>query len=1035
MRQKEGKIELIQCPQCDTYNPNDSRTCSACGSNLEVSQGTFSYDPVLKTHLENFFHLELGAVFSSRYTILEEIGKGGMGIVYRVEDTVLNTIVALKIIHPLYSNNPNMIKRFKQETLLARSISHGNVVRIHDIGEYQGMFYLTMDYIQGQNLRQKIRSKGPMPIPQFINYTKQLCQALDAAHSNDIIHRDLKPQNILIDKSGRLLVSDFGLAKSLAEDKSTTSEGIVGTPSYMSPEQGLNEEVDKRSDIYSLGIILYEMLTGARPFSADSPAEYIKKHIESPPSPPREVNPYIPAFLEDIILKCLEKDKSRRFQTVPEIAHELEKFEKNQKFTPLEKLIKYRYVVGGLLLIPILGLVGYLSLWKGEADPLPTSYLGKIHIAVMKFENNTGDPSLNHWRRALQNYLISDLFQSRYLYVIPDDRLFQILQDYDVQESNEIGSEVLDQIAAETGVDYFVLGNYSKAGEELWLETKIRTAGPPGIIGTDRAVGKGLEDIPDLVDELTNKIKLRLEFTADQIADDFDRQVGDIASPSPEAWALYIEGKVFLLERKNELCIASLEKAIALDPEFAMAYILLSEVHELQQNYELSEGYLMKALEYDHRVSDRQRYLIHGLAAANIQKSDQQALEFFKKLVELYPGDAEGNQYVAWAYRNLGEWNQALEYYQNVLDSSDPLQRSTAVENMLFIHMRKGSYDEAYDLMTSNEELFSNKSWLRRTLANVRLCQGQYDMAQLELEKALELEPDNLHSLRLRGNLFVIAEDFISAESVYQALTEHEDIETKLLGLYWMIHLRLTQGRFVEARQLLQEGYMVSLNQGREFDELDFQWIQLQIDAWKKEYDKVLDKSNRRVERTLELEFHDSLLGALHWRGIARLNTGDLDQAKNIAEQIRELVEEKLGNLKLLRYYYHLQGKIAIEEGRMDDAIELFETAYSLLSQQTWVTENHARFLDALALAYFRNQDWQEAKETYEQIVQLSAGRLTWGEIFTNSFYVLAEISRELGHSDEALVYYVRYLKLMSDADQDIPEVLEARRRLDELQQ
>jgi tetratricopeptide (TPR) repeat protein len=1030
----EGKIELIQCPECATFNPSDSGVCQSCGSNLEVSQVTFSYDPDLKKQLDRFFNLESGAVFSDRYVIIQEIGKGGMGIVYKAEDKVLNTVIALKIIHPLYSNNPNMIRRFKQETLLARSVSHENVVRIHDIGEFKGMFYLTMDLIQGRNLREMIRSMGPLPIPLAVETAKQICRALDAAHQKEIIHRDLKPHNILVDRSGRILVSDFGLAKSLGDVGTAISEGVVGTPAYMSPEQAKAEPVDKRSDIYSLGVILYEMMTGVRPFEADDRKDYIRMHCELPPRPPREINTYIPAFLENIILKCLEKDKNLRFQTVQEIAYELDRHALTLQAALLKKLKKYKYVAVGFLLLLMLGIGGYLTFWKGEASALPPDASGKIPIAVMKFENNTGDPSLDHWRRALQNYLICDLFQSRYLHVVPDDSLFQILQDLEVPESGEIGSEVLDHIAAKTGVRYFILGNFAMAGAELWLTTTIRKAGSPEIIGTDRAVGKGLEDIPDSVDELTSKIKLRLELTVDQIADDFDRQVGDIASRSPEAWTLYIEGKSYLLERENELAIASLEKAVALDPEFAMAYLILSEAHELQQNYELSKDFLLKALEHDSRASDRQRFLINGWAAAKIQNSYQQALEFFKELVELYPGDAEGNQYVGWAYRMLGEWDRALDHYRIVLESSDPLQRTNAVDNMLFIFMRKGSYDDAYELMISNEDLFSNKSWLRRTLANLRLCQGRYDLAEMELGKAFELEPDNLHNIRVQGNLFVIGEDFESAAATYQTLIKHEDIDTKLLGLYWMIHLRCTQGKFAEARLLCREGFDMSRKEGREFTELDFHGFLIQIYSWLRQYDNALAEANRMVERTLELAFDDWLLEALHWRAIARLETGDVDGAKNQAERLRELAIEKLGDRSLLRFYHHLQGKIAMDEDRTGQAIGLFEEAYSLLPGQIWVTDNHARFLDALAAAYYQKQDLENAKRTYEQISLLTSGRLTWGEIFTNSFYMLAEISSRLGQSEDAVAYYNRYLSLMSGADPEIAEVERARQQLEELQ-
>lgn len=957
-----------------------------------------------------------------------------MGIVYKAEDKVLNTVVALKIIHPLYSKNPKMINRFKQETLLARSVSHENVVRIHDIGEFKGIFYLTMDFVHGKNLREIIRSKGPLPIPQAIETSKQICRALEAAHQNDIVHRDLKPHNILVDKNGRIMVSDFGIARSLGDVGSYISEGIVGTPAYMSPEQGSGEEVDKRSDIYSFGVILYEMLTGARPFEADDRAGYIRQHKEQSPKPPSEINPYIPESMEKIILKCLEKDRSLRPQTAQEILKNLDHLVLGYRNKIFQTIIKYKYLLGGFLLLLVLGLVGYLKIWKNETSWLPPDGSGKIPIAVMKFENNTGNPDLDHWRRALQNYLIYDLFQSRYLHVIPADRLFQIFQDLKVAEFEEIGSATLDQIAVKTGVHYFILGNFAMAGEELWITTTIRKAEIPEIIGTDRVIGKGFGDITDSVDELTGKIKLRLELTSDQIADDVDKQVGDIASRSPEAWDFYLEGKSYILQRKNDLGIASLEKAVALDPEFALAYLMLSEVHELEQNYDLQKEYIQKALEHDNRVSERYRLFIQGWAAAKIHNSYQKALEFFKEWVKLYPDDAEGNKYVAWALRMQGEWDQALDYYRIVLDSSESTLRANAVENMCFIYMKKGNYDAACEIMLAHEDLFSNKSWLYRTLANVRLCQGRYDLAKIEVGKALELEPDYLHNIRVQGNLFVLEEDFESAAVTYQTMIDQEDIETNLLGLYWMINLRCTQGKFKEARLLCYKGADISRKEGFEFSELDFYRFLIQIYSWLRQYDDAHMEANRMVEQALELDFDDWLLEALHWRAIANLETGDVEGAKSQADRLRDLAINKLGDKSLLRFYLHLQGKIAQKKGLMDQAIRLFKEAYSLLPEQSWVSDDHARFLDALANAYYYNQDFENARKTYKQISQLISGRLTWGEIYTNSFYMLAKISNQLGQEVDAVTYFQKYLRLMSGADPEVTEVEEARQLLEELQ-
>src|SRR5512136_1540413 len=255
--------------------------------------------------------LTSGSTFAGRYQIIEELGHGGMGKVYKVQDTKIGEKIALKLIRPEAGLDKRSQERFSNELKLARKIRHKNVCQMFDLGEDQGTSYITMEYVRGEDLKQLIRKVGRLSPGQAIAIARQVCDGLEEAHKLGVIHRDLKPQNIMIDEEGRARIMDFGIARSLA-GKSITGAGVlIGTPEYMSPEQVEGKDVDQRSDIYSLGVILYEMLTGRVPFSGDTPFAVGVKIKSEIPKDPRQLNPGIPDDLSCVILRCLEKDREK----------------------------------------------------------------------------------------------------------------------------------------------------------------------------------------------------------------------------------------------------------------------------------------------------------------------------------------------------------------------------------------------------------------------------------------------------------------------------------------------------------------------------------------------------------------------------------------------------------------------------------------------------------------------------------------------------------------------------------------------------
>jgi len=316
----------VQCPQCRIDNPDTSRFCAECGTQLQQTKDIHIYSTeTLEIPREELIP---GSTFAGRYQVIEELGKGGMGKVYKVFDKEINAKVALKLLKPEIAPDKNSIDRFRNELKVARDISHKNICRMYDLGREAGLYYITMEYVPGEDLKNMIRMSRQLGVGTAIIIAEQICDGLAEAHRHGTIHRDLKPSNIMIDREGNVRIMDFGIARSV-EAKGLTGAGtIIGTPEYMSPEQVEDKDVDRRSDIYSLGIILYEMLTGRVPFEGDTPFAIGMKHKGEIPRDLREINSQIPESLSRLVLKCLEKGREKRYQTADELRSELEKIAK-----------------------------------------------------------------------------------------------------------------------------------------------------------------------------------------------------------------------------------------------------------------------------------------------------------------------------------------------------------------------------------------------------------------------------------------------------------------------------------------------------------------------------------------------------------------------------------------------------------------------------------------------------------------------------------------------------------------------------------
>jgi tetratricopeptide (TPR) repeat protein/predicted Ser/Thr protein kinase len=1031
----------MKCTKCNSENTDTQQFCGDCGAQLPKSEG---FAPSITKTLETpMGELTTGSTFARRYQIIEELGKGGMGKVYRALDKQLNEEVALKLIRPEIGSDKKTVERFSNELKLARKVVHKNVGRMYEMMEEKGTRFITMEYVSGQDLRGLIRQSGQLAVGTTINIARQVCEGLIEAHKLGVVHRDLKPNNIMIDKEGNVRIMDFGIASSLGTKGITGAGVMIGTPEYMSPEQVEAKEVDQRSDIYSLGIMLYEMVTGRVPFEGDTLFTVGMKHKGEVPKDPRELNVHIPEGLSRVILKCLEKDKDKRYQNAGEIISELTRIEEGM---PVSERIKVKKkpltskeitVTVGFkkLFIPALVfvvlIIGAVIIWqlrtRGEGVPILSE---KPSLAVLYFENNTGDEGLDHWRKMLSDLLITDLSQSKYLRVLSGDRLFQILNDIDKLEVKTFSADVLDEVASRGRVQHLLLGKYAKLGDIFRIDIQLQEANTGEIIRSIRAEAKGEVEVFAKVDELTREIKANFHISEAELAADIDRDVGKITTSNPEAFKYYVASKKFSKDGRYRESINLLEKAVAIDPSFAMAYRSMAWDYKGMLYRSQWQKYLKKAMELSDRISDRERYLIQGDFYLQSETDYYKAEEAYQKLLQLYPEDQNGNLNLGNMYIVLEKWDMAKERLDILIQNKD--ENTSPYTSMADVYMATGLYDKAEEVLKHYLAEFSDNAIIRQWLASCYLIQERYDLALNELENSFLLDPTNFFTHAIKGDLYRIKGNFAEAEEEFLKLLDSKEQIAHNHGRSWLASLYLQQGKYENSIEQIKIGIEVGREVGESGGEsgwnLELAYRYLNT----RNPEEALKKSIKAEKTAVEWgcqSCHQKR--ALVYRGVSYLALNSIEDARNAADELKEITSKEV-NEKLIRYYYYLMGRIALNNSNFSTAIDYFEKGISLLPAQYsfMMINEHAFFIDPLARAYYEAGEMDKARETYERIKHSTLGRLYWGDIYAESFFMLGKIWEQKGDTTKAVEHYEKFLDLWKDADPGIAEVDDARERL-----
>jgi serine/threonine protein kinase/tetratricopeptide (TPR) repeat protein len=646
-----------------------------------------------------------GTLFAGRYEVIEALGVGGMGEVYRVEDTKVGQEVALKLIKPEISANSTTIDRFRNELKTARMISHRHVCRMFDLGEEKGTYFITMEYVTGEELKSFMRRSKQLALGTAIAIAKQVCEGLEEAHRLGIIHRDLKPSNIMIDREGNARIMDFGIARSL-HSKSITGEGlIIGTPEYMSPEQAEGKDSDRRSDIYSLGIILYEMVTGKVPFEGNTPLSVAMKHKLEAPRDPQELDSRIPDDLSLLILKCLEKNREIRYRDAEELRRELDKIERGttlpEPLLPEKKTFfpagpagiaaknKWKKVAlfGGIAVVLALVVLSGLLTFKGKKEVLDS-------IAVLPFENVNADPDTEFLCDGITETLINKLSQlSVFKRVI--SRASSFTYKGEKIDPKKVGREL--------GVKTVLTARMVRYGDSISISPALVKTSDNSQLWGERYKRK-FEDIFAIEDEITSAIinALRLELTGEEKKKIAERRIDNV-----QAYEFYLKAKREIGLWTKEGCdraLQYLEKGLEIVGENAMlnagiAYVYYSYANlgiQGEESEKKAESYANKALEIEPESSEA--HFVLGLINSAFLGNQRKGVDHLKKALAANPNDGDILWWLGVTYAIVGK-TSAAEKIVARMSEVDPLNPQTEPAKIILNHYG-GQLDLAFELIS-----------------------------------------------------------------------------------------------------------------------------------------------------------------------------------------------------------------------------------------------------------------------------------------------------------------------------------------------
>jgi tetratricopeptide (TPR) repeat protein/tRNA A-37 threonylcarbamoyl transferase component Bud32 len=940
--------------------------------------------------------LEVGGCFGDRYRIDELLGFGGMGAVYKAWDTQVDIPVALKVVRSDDSASPDVTRqldrRFRRELLLARQVTHKNVVRIHDLGEIDDVKYITMTYIDGEDLSHVLTRETRLSVADALKVLRPALAGLVAAHESGVVHRDLKPANIMIEPAtGESYIMDFGIAKAAEPIRTETLEGavsgstavagdsgetavggIVGTLQYMAPEQIIaGDQVDQRADIYAFGLIFYDLLLGRRRIqrAASAISEFHGRVEKAPPSP-RSVDPWIPEPIDDIISRCLDPDPDARFQNSAELEAALDRLDDEGHPLPVKRVFTGGLVAAvAALLLAVVG-----GTWWLASVMAPAGQSEPISVLVADFVNETGDASFG---AALEQTLQISMEGASFIHAFPSANARKIADQ--LQPGSTLDENMARLVSRREGVSVILVG--SIAGGERGYTIAVDALDPAIDAGEGRPLASARANARDKDRVLGAVAKIAAELRGDlgDSTPKSDRLAAaeTFTTASLDAMRAYARGQELSVQGRFEDALVSYEAAVEFDPEFGRAYAGMGVVYGNLRQEERAETSYKKALEHLDRMSERERYRTLGGYYLLVSRNYEKAIENYETLVELFPADGGGHSNLAFASLNLRDFSTAV----------------TAGAEAV--------------------RLDPNNVIKRMNYAMYAMYAGDFETSIAESRTVLDLNPAFGYAWFTLGRSAMAAGDIGAAREAFATLGAEAGMGASLAPM-GEADLELVVGRLDPAVEVLLPAIEASEN--------PFEKAAMLVALG--EARLALGDGDRAVDaarQATELSQHESVL---YLAARVLLQAGDADGMERIATRLEDKLQSQTSALAGL-----LRGERALLEARLPDAVRELREAW--------------RGYDFWFAHYLMGRAYFEVGHLPEAIDELDLSVRRQGEItdvflvdsatyrhFPPAVYWLGRAHEAMGSGDSAHELYRWYLELRKDAGTIDPLAVDAAARL-----